>query len=41
MKIGIIGAGAVGGAAAFALINQGIGSDIVLVDRNAVSSLGY
>lgn len=35
MKIGIVGAGAVGGAAAFALINQGIGSEIVLVDRNA------
>lgn len=35
MKIGIVGAGAVGGAAAFALINQGIGSDIVLVDANA------
>lgn len=35
MKIGIVGAGAVGSAAAFALINQGIGSDIVLVDRNA------
>lgn len=35
MKIGIVGAGAVGGAAAYALINQGIGSEIVLVDRNA------
>ncbi len=34
MKIGIVGAGAVGGAAAYALINQGIGSEIVLVDRN-------
>ncbi|MTW03972.1 L-lactate dehydrogenase [Duganella ginsengisoli] len=38
MKIGIVGAGAVGSTAAFALINQGIGSEIVLVDHNAALS---
>jgi L-lactate dehydrogenase len=34
MKVGIIGAGLVGSTAAFALINQGIGREIVLVDLN-------
>ena len=34
MKVGIIGAGFVGSTAAYALINQGIGREIVLVDRN-------
>ena len=32
MKVGIIGAGLVGSTAAYALINQGIGREIVLVD---------
>lgn len=32
MKVGIIGAGLVGATAAYALINQGIGREIVLVD---------
>jgi len=34
MKIGIIGAGLVGATAAYALINQGIGREIILVDLN-------
>jgi L-lactate dehydrogenase len=32
MKVGIIGAGQVGSTAAYALINQGIGREIILVD---------
>jgi L-lactate dehydrogenase len=34
MKVGIIGTGLVGSTAAYALINQGIGREIILVDRN-------
>jgi L-lactate dehydrogenase len=34
MKIGIIGSGLVGSTAAYALVMQGIGSQVVLVDRN-------
>jgi len=34
MKIGIVGSGFVGSTAAYALIMQGIGREIVLVDRN-------
>ena len=34
MKVGIIGAGQVGSTAAYALINQGIGREVVLVDLN-------
>ncbi|MEM6457185.1 MAG: NAD(P)-binding domain-containing protein, partial [Acidobacteriota bacterium] len=34
MKIGILGSGNVGSAAAFALALGGIGQDLVLVDRN-------
>ena len=34
MKVGIIGAGLVGSTAAYALINQGIGREIVLIDLN-------
>lgn len=34
MKVGIIGAGWVGSTAAYAMINQGIGREIVLVDLN-------
>ena len=34
MKIGIVGTGFVGSTAAYALINQGIGREIVLVDAN-------
>jgi len=35
MKIGIVGAGQVGATAAFAMTLRGVGSEIVLVDRNA------
>ncbi len=35
MKIGIIGAGAVGATAAYALVMRGVGREIVLVDLNA------
>jgi L-lactate dehydrogenase len=34
VKIGIVGAGAVGATAAYALVMRGVGSEIVLVDRN-------
>ena len=34
MKIGIVGSGLVGATAAYALVMQGIGREIVLVDRN-------
>jgi len=34
MKVGIIGAGLVGSTAAYAMINQGIGREIILVDLN-------
>lgn len=34
MKIGIVGCGLVGSTAAYALLMQGIGREIVLVDRN-------
>lgn len=34
MKVGIVGAGLVGSTAAYALVLRGIGSEIVLVDRN-------
>lgn len=34
MKVGIVGAGAVGSTAAYALIMRGIGREVVLVDRN-------
>ena len=35
MKIGIVGAGEVGATAAYAMTMRGVGSEIVLVDRNA------
>lgn len=35
MKIGIVGAGFVGSSAAYAMVMRGVGSEIVLVDRNA------
>ena len=35
MKIGIIGTGMVGSAAAFAMAIRGIGSHLVLVDHNS------
>jgi L-lactate dehydrogenase len=35
MKVGIVGAGFVGSTAAYAMVMQGIGREIVLVDRNA------
>ena len=34
MKIGIVGAGQVGATAAYAMMLRGVGSEIVLVDRN-------
>lgn len=34
MKIGIVGAGHVGSTAAYSLVLQGVGSELVLVDRN-------
>lgn len=39
MKVGIIGAGLVGSTAAYALINQGIGREIILVDHNQERSI--
>lgn len=35
MKVGIVGSGLVGSTAAYALIMQGVGREVVLVDRNA------
>lgn len=35
MKVGIVGAGYVGSTAAYALVMQGVGREIVLVDKNA------
>src|SRR2546421_6484161 len=35
MKVGIVGSGFVGATAAYALVMQGVGREIVLVDRNA------
>ncbi|PKU23037.1 L-lactate dehydrogenase [Telmatospirillum siberiense] len=35
MKIGIVGAGQVGSTAAYAMMLRGVGSEILLVDRNA------
>ena len=35
MKIGIVGVGQVGATAAYAMMMRGVGSEIVLVDRNA------
>ena len=34
MKIGIIGTGAVGSAAAYAMLLRGVGSELVLIDKN-------
>ena len=39
-KVGIIGAGSVGSTTAYALMIQGIGSEIVLVDRNKDKAAG-
>ena len=36
MKVGIVGAGAVGATAAYALVMQGVGREIVLVDKNSL-----
>lgn len=38
MKIGIVGTGLVGSAAAYAMVLQGVGSEVVLVDRNAAAA---
>ena len=35
MKIGIVGIGMVGATAAYTLVMRGIGSEIVLINRNA------
>src|SRR5215813_3563393 len=35
MKIGIVGSGFVGATAGYALVMQGVGREIVLVDKNA------
>src|SRR6516165_8201880 len=35
MKVGIVGSGFVGAMAAYALVLQGVGREIVLVDKNA------
>ena len=35
MKVGIVGAGMVGATTAYAMIMQGVGREIILVDRNA------
>ena len=35
MKVGIVGSGFVGATAAYALVMQGVGREIVLVDKNA------
>lgn len=34
MKVGVVGAGMVGSAAAYAMVMRGVGSEIVLVDKN-------
>lgn len=36
MKVGVVGSGFVGSAAAYALVHRGVGREIVLVDRNEV-----
>lgn len=38
MKIGIVGTGMVGATAAYALVMRGIGSEIVLIDKNVARS---
>src|SRR6201987_1947946 len=38
MKLGIVGAGAVGSACAMALVNRGVAREIVLVDRDQRSA---
>src|SRR5215510_13287128 len=35
MKVGVVGSGLVGSTAAFALVVQGVGREIVLVDKNS------
>ena len=35
MKVGIVGSGFVGSTAGYAMVMQGIGREIVLVDKNA------
>jgi len=39
MKIGVVGAGFVGSTAAYAMVMQGVGSEIVLVDKDAALAL--
>ncbi len=35
MKVGIVGCGFVGATAGYALVMQGVGREIVLVDKNS------
>jgi L-lactate dehydrogenase len=39
MKVGIVGSGFVGATAAYALVMQGVGREIVLVDKNAARAV--
>jgi L-lactate dehydrogenase len=39
MKVGIVGSGFVGATAAYALVMQGVGREIVLVDKNATRAV--
>jgi L-lactate dehydrogenase len=41
MKIGIVGAGMVGSAAAYAMVLRGVGSEIILVDLNEKLTLAH
>src|SRR5438045_2813564 len=39
MKVGIVGTGLVGSTAAYALLMQGVGRELVLVDKNSARAL--
>lgn len=39
MKVGIVGAGLVGSTAAYAMVMQGVGTEIVVVDLNEKAAL--
>jgi malate/lactate dehydrogenase len=39
MKVGIVGSGFVGATAGYALVMQGVGREIVLVDKNAARAV--
>src|ERR1700677_429959 len=40
MKVGIVGSGLVGSTAAYAMVLQGVGQEIVLVDKNPARARG-